>query len=91
MISSPASSISASRSLFSAHISKLTIGLVGGATLLLLLISPAAVAQGPGSGGPVPAPVTPTDPTAVPLDGGASLLLAAGTGLALRQLRRRRA
>lgn len=38
-------------------------------------------AQGPGSGGPTP------DPTAVPIDGGASLLLAAGVGFGLKKLR----
>jgi hypothetical protein len=42
-------------------------------------------AQGPGTGGP--------NPTAVPIDGGASLLLAAGVGFGLKKLRdhRRRA
>lgn len=43
-----------------------------------------AQAQGPGSGGPAP------DPTAVPIDGGASLLLAAGVGFGLKKLRDRR-
>ncbi|TVT37302.1 hypothetical protein FNT36_23120 [Hymenobacter setariae] len=44
-------------------------------------------AQTPTTGGPAPqAP----DPTAVPLDGGASLLVAAGLGLGLRKLRRLR-
>jgi hypothetical protein len=38
-------------------------------------------AQGPGSGGPTPTP------TAVPIDGGASLLLAAGVGFGLKKLR----
>jgi hypothetical protein len=53
---------------------------------LLLLSCGAALAQGtPGSGGPVPG--TP-DPTPVPLDGGASLLLAGGAAYALRRLRR---
>jgi len=45
-------------------------------------------AQAPGSGGPTPTDPQPTD---VPLDGGASLLLAGGVGYALRRLRRRRA
>ncbi|OON65811.1 PID-CTERM protein-sorting domain-containing protein [Hymenobacter sp. CRA2] len=59
--------------------------------MLVLLISgwlsqPAA-AQGPGSGGPVPGPAP--DPTAVPIDGGASALLAAAGLLGYRQLRRR--
>ena len=52
---------------------------------VLLLCASLAQAQGPGSGGP-----TPTSPTAVPIDGGASLLLAAGGALALRRLRRAR-
>ena len=49
------------------------------------LSSAAALAQ-PTSGGPTPAAV----PTAVPLDGGASLLLAGGIGYAVRKLRQRR-
>ncbi|MFD1873237.1 PID-CTERM protein-sorting domain-containing protein [Hymenobacter bucti] len=41
----------------------------------------------PGTGGPAPqAP----DPAAVPLDGGASLLVVAGVGMGLRKLRQRR-
>lgn len=43
-----------------------------------------ALAQ-PGSGGPAP-----TAPAAVPLDSGASLLLASGAAYALRKLRQRR-
>ena len=43
-----------------------------------------ALAQ-PGSGGPAP-----TAAAAVPIDGGASLLLASGVGYALRKLRQRR-
>ncbi|WP_400193246.1 PID-CTERM protein-sorting domain-containing protein [Hymenobacter sp. B81] len=44
-----------------------------------------AAAQGnPGSGGPQPG-----QPTAVPIDGGASLLLAGGAAYALSRLRRR--
>ena len=46
--------------------------------------SAAAHAQAPSSGGPAPAA------TAVPLDGGASLLLAGGIGYAVRKLRQRR-
>ena len=43
----------------------------------------------PGSGGPGPG-TQPPDPTAVPLDGGASLLLAAGVGFGIKRLRQRR-
>ena len=46
-----------------------------------------ASAQDPGSGGPQPG--TP-DPTAVPLDGGASLLLLGGAAYSLHRLRPRR-
>ena len=59
----------------------------------LLLSANAAFAQGtPPGGGPgptVPDPTTPADPTAVPLDGGASLLVAAGIGFGIRKLRAR--
>jgi len=60
------------------------LGLLGS----LLFGAGLAQAQTPGSGGP--APTDPVSPTEVPLDGGASLLLAAGVGLGLRRLRRRR-
>ena len=50
------------------------------------LASLAARAQ-PTTGGPTPG----TQPTPVPLDGGASLLLAGGVGYAVRRLRQRRA
>ena len=53
----------------------------------LLLSSSTIQALGPGPGGPVP---DPTDPTAVPIDGGASLLLAGGVALGLKRLRARR-
>ncbi|TYZ14395.1 hypothetical protein FY528_01305 [Hymenobacter lutimineralis] len=57
----------------------------GSLTAALLCITSLAFAQGePPEGGPEP-----DAPTAVPIDGGASLLLAAGVGLGLRQLRRR--
>ena len=49
-----------------------------------VLTSLPALAQ-PGSGGPTPGAVT-----AVPIDGGASLLLVGGVALGLRQLRARR-
>lgn len=51
---------------------------------LLLGLGGAAQAQ-PGSGGP-----TSATPTGVPLDGGGSLLLAAGVGVGLKRLRARR-
>ncbi|TGE19288.1 PID-CTERM protein-sorting domain-containing protein [Hymenobacter elongatus] len=44
-----------------------------------------ASAQGPGNGGPRPSATT------APIDGGASLLLAAGAAYGLRRLRQRRA
>jgi hypothetical protein len=57
----------------------------------LLLAGPAfAQDEDPGSTGPQPgAPVPP--PTGVPIDGGASLLLAGGVAYGLKKLRRRRA
>jgi hypothetical protein len=59
--------------------------LLSGATL-------AGVRAQPGSGGPGPGtPTTPVTPTDVPLDGGASLLLASGVGYGLARLRQARA
>lgn len=52
-----------------------------------LLLATRAYAQ-PGSGGPTPP--NPAAPTAVPLDGGATLLLASGVVYGLRHLRQRR-
>ena len=49
------------------------------------LSSAPALAQ-PTTGGPTPG----TPPTSVPVDGGATLLLASGIGYAVRRLRRRR-
>jgi hypothetical protein len=48
-----------------------------------MLVFP-ALAQGPGDGGP-----TPTEPptTEIPIDGGASLLIAGGAALGLNKLR----
>ncbi|MBG8555323.1 MULTISPECIES: PID-CTERM protein-sorting domain-containing protein [Hymenobacter] len=59
-----------------------------GMLLLAVLLSAQltwAQSDTPPEGGPMP-----DDPTAVPIDGGASLLLAAGVGLGVRQLRRKR-
>lgn len=53
----------------------------------LSLFALAGSAQTPGSGGP--APQAPSA-TPVPLDGGASLLLASGVAYGLRKLRQRR-
>ena len=60
------------------------------ALVLTFALKGALLAQ-PGSGGPGPGtPVTPTTPTDVPLDGGASLLLAGGVAYGLKRLRERR-
>jgi hypothetical protein len=59
--------------------------LVGALVIGLLAAAPAA-AQTPSTGGPTPQ----ADPTAVPLDGGASLLLASGVAFGLKKLRNRR-
>lgn len=59
-----------------------------GTAVFLLLTTATALAQ-PGTGGPTP-DNPPPDPTAVPLDGGASLLLASGVALGLKKLRDRR-
>lgn len=50
--------------------------------LVLVLAASSLQAQGPGSGGPTP--------IAVPIDGGASLLLAAGAAYGLNRLRKMR-
>ena len=56
--------------------------------MLALLSGPTVPAHAqPGSGGPAPVSGT---PAAVPIDGGASLLLASGVAYALRRLRRNR-
>ena len=51
---------------------------------LCVLFSAATALALPGSGGPTPSP------TAVPIDGGASLLLASGVAFGLKKLRDRR-
>ena len=57
--------------------------------LLVLATTALALAQGaPPTGGPVPG--TPPDPTAVPIDGGISLLLAGGVAYGVKRLRNRR-
>jgi len=59
---------------------------LAGALVAGLLAAAPAVAQQPSTGGPTPQ----ADPTAVPLDGGASLLLASGVAFGLKKLRDRR-
>lgn len=59
-----------------------------GTVWCVLLTATTALAQGsPGSGGPTP---DPTDPTEIPVDAGASFLLASGVALGLKKLRDRR-
>ena len=59
--------------------------------ILALLLGFAAGAQAqPGSTGPQPGVPPGGTPTAVPLDGGASLLLAGGLAYGLRRLRQAR-
>jgi hypothetical protein len=55
----------------------------------ILFTALSALAQ-PGSGGPGPG-TQPPDPSTVPIDGGASLLLAAGGAYGLKRLRAMRA
>jgi hypothetical protein len=62
--------------------------LLAAAALLVVGSAQQALAQTPGSGGPTP--TTPPDPTEVPLDGGASLLLAGSVAYGLRKLKARR-
>lgn len=57
------------------------------ALALVVALSGAALAQGPPPGG-APEPSTPA--TGVPIDGGASLLLAGGVAYGLKRLRQRR-
>ncbi|MDQ2793463.1 MAG: hypothetical protein M3Y12_05575 [Bacteroidota bacterium] len=55
------------------------------ALIMLVAVGGTVLAQAPADGGP-----TPTGTTAVPLDGGASLLLAGGVAYGLKKLRERR-
>lgn len=59
--------------------------------LLFSLGTVKVLAQGdpPDTGGPTPPPPTPT-PTEIPIDGGASLLIAGGVAYGLKKLRDRR-
>ena len=60
--------------------------------LFLLLLTLPAAAQDPGTGENSPGgpqQQAPADPTGVPIDGGASLLLAGGVAYGLRRLRQR--
>ena len=61
--------------------------------LFLLLLTLPAAAQNPGTGENSPGgpQQQPTAPTGVPIDGGASLLLAGGVAYGLRRLRARKA
>jgi hypothetical protein len=61
---------------------------LGGGLLLGLLATASVLAQ-PGTVGPTPTPTPTPDPAAVPLDGGASLLLASGVAFGLKKLRSR--
>ncbi|WP_374729165.1 PID-CTERM protein-sorting domain-containing protein [Rufibacter psychrotolerans] len=64
------------------------------AAAYILFAASIAFAQLPGSGGPQPQEEEEEDntppPTGVPIDGGASLLLAAGAGYGIKMLRDRR-
>jgi hypothetical protein len=70
------------------RIPTLVRSLAAAAVLLVAGSAQHAMAQTPGSGGP--APTDPVAPTDVPLDGGASLLLAGSVAYGLRKLRQRR-
>jgi len=64
---------------------------LGPLLLLLLLAAPRSGSAQGGPGGPSPGgPAPQNGPTVIPLDGGASLLLAGGVAYGLRRLRRKR-
>ncbi|MGI4887400.1 MAG: PID-CTERM protein-sorting domain-containing protein [Janthinobacterium lividum] len=63
----------------------LIAALCGTVACFLFVVAPALAQDGPGSLGP-----TPNAPTSVPIDGGASILLASGVALGLKKLRDRR-
>jgi hypothetical protein len=69
---------------------KFFLASVTGVLALGMCLALPAAAQ-PSTGGPAPSvPIPdPSDPTAVPLDGGASLLLAGGVAYGIRQIRAR--
>ena len=56
--------------------------------LLMVVAFGETVLAQPGSGGPGPDPTV--DPTATPIDGGVSLLLAGGVAYGIKHLRNRR-
>lgn len=72
-------------------LTSLTRLFASGVLILTASLTLPALAQGPGTGGPTPGPTPEPTPTAVPIDGGASLLLAGGAAYGLRKLRQRRA
>lgn len=72
-----------------AIISTLRLGFVAAGAYLLAGLASPALAQTPGTGGPQPSAPAP-DPTEVPIDGGASVLLAAGAAYGLKRLRNAR-
>ena len=57
-------------------------------TLLFIIALSETVLAQPGSGGPGPG--TPAGPTAIPIDGGNSLLLAGGVAYGIKHLKNRR-
>lgn len=59
-----------------------------GSVLVCILLANTSVSGQASTGGPTPSPAP--DPAAVPLDGGASLLLASGVAFGLKKLRDRR-